>query len=508
MSLSNLGEDKMRMGILLALLALALGFGSFALWTDAKDRAALEREARFSKPFNDSIEAFQQKRYLDAEAILVGLQSETERDSPNSVNLASVLHGLGAVTHLQHRDVEAESYYKRAVEIRKKLLKPDDPELASSLTGLALALGDEGHDVEADQYNREVIAICRMHPEIYRGSYAMNLLDVGYFDFRRKRLEEAQEFLTEAVTAFEKYEGPASLNLALASTGLAEVYETEGKYPESEASYRKSLAIQEAHLNPGDADIGRTLDGLANIRYIRGASSEAAALRRRSSAIYENANPTLSVPEAVLFNRRAESQAWEGNYKKAESLYKQAASMEEAKYGPEHPRVAEELDALARMYRDVPSLNINLAEPVFQKILAIREKHFGADSPETAATESDLALLYFYEKKYDTCKSLAARALPIQEKAFGSEGVLVSTTLNRLGLCQRDLNQFEQAEVSLSRALEIRTKHFQPDHPWIAVSVENLASVYRAEGDAEKANLLLQTSLAKHGKGQPRRDRN
>jgi len=94
------------------------------------------------------------------------------------------LHGLGAVTYLQHRDSEAAAYYKRAVEIRKKLLKPDDPELVSSLSGLAQALRDEGHDAEADRYYRETLLIYREHPEIYRGDYAMYLLNVGDFAFR------------------------------------------------------------------------------------------------------------------------------------------------------------------------------------------------------------------------------------------------------------------------------------------------------------------------------------
>ena len=87
---------------------------------------------------------------------------------------------------------QAAAYYKRAVQIRKKLLKPDDRELVSSLCGLAQALREEGNSTEADQYNREILAIYQQHPEIYRGDYAMYLLNVGVFALRRHRLEEAQ----------------------------------------------------------------------------------------------------------------------------------------------------------------------------------------------------------------------------------------------------------------------------------------------------------------------------
>src|SRR5882762_8556829 len=108
--------------ILLGFLALALGLGSFALWKRAQDRAALDREARFSNPFRDSLVAFQQKRYLDAEAILSGLLQETERKWPGSAHQARALHGPGAVTPLWDTATEREAHYKPALEIRKNLL--------------------------------------------------------------------------------------------------------------------------------------------------------------------------------------------------------------------------------------------------------------------------------------------------------------------------------------------------------------------------------------------------
>lgn len=490
----------MRLRILLGFLSLALVLGSLALWKRAQAKASLEREARFSKPFSDSLLAFQQKRYADAEAILASLLQETERDSPGSVNEASVLHGLGAVTLLQHRDAEAEAYYKRAIEIRKKLLRPDDPELISSLTGLSQALRNEGHDTEADQYNRELLAIYRQHPETYRGDFAMCQLNAGYFAFERRQLEEAQKLLAEAVGNFERYEGPASPHLALAATTLAELYEDEGKYSESEALYKKALAIQEAQLSPDDAELGRTLDGLADVLFNQGKSSEAAILRSRSRAIYEAAGPSQTISEAVLLNRRGQSRADEGKYREAESLYKQAVQADEAKYGPDHPKIADDLSFLAGLYRDENGFPIEKAEPLFERMLAIREKNFGPDSPETASTVSGMALLYFFEKKYGRCESFAERALTIQQRVFGHEGLEVSTTLNRLGVCQRDLNKLDQAEVSLSRALAIREKYLPSDDHRIAISVQNLASVYRAQGHVEKATLLLKSPRGTRGK--------
>jgi tetratricopeptide (TPR) repeat protein len=488
----------MRLRILLGFLVLALGLGSLTLWKRAQDRASLQREARFSNPFNDSLVAFQQKRYIDAEAILTGLLRETERESQGSAHAASVLHGLGAVTFLQHRNVEAEGYYRRAVSIRKKLLKPDDSELVSSLSGLAQTLREEGHEGEADQFYRETLVIYQRHPEIYRSEYAMCLLNVGAFALKQDQRAEGENLLVGAVTNFEKYEGDGSPHVALAATSLAELYEDESKYSESETLYRKALIIQEVQLSPDDPELGRTLDGLAAVLFVQGHSTEASSFKMRSRAIYEKAVPSQTVSEAVILNLRGQARAADGKYREAEALYKQAVKADEAKYGPDHPKVADDLNFLGKLYRDEQSFPIGRAEPIFQKILSTRQRNFGQNSPEAAQTLSDMALLYFYEKNYVGGGSFASRALPIQEKAFGPDSLEVSTTLNRLGLCQRDQGKLFQAETSIARSLAIRKRYLQPGHPWIAVSLENLASVYRAQGQSERASLLLESSRLIH----------
>jgi hypothetical protein len=101
----------MRLRILLGLLSLALvfaaTFGFFTLRNRARQKAEIARKLRFAIPYNSAITAFQQNRYADAEAILTGLLPELERDSPDSVSMASVLHGLASLAHIQGRNVEA-----------------------------------------------------------------------------------------------------------------------------------------------------------------------------------------------------------------------------------------------------------------------------------------------------------------------------------------------------------------------------------------------------------------
>ncbi len=109
--------------------------------------------------------AFVEKRYIDAEAILTAMLAQIERDEPGSGHEAIVLHDLGATARVQNRISDAETYYKRAVDIQKKILSPDSPDLAFSLVGLSQTLHDDGREAEVGEIAREILAIFRQHPE-------------------------------------------------------------------------------------------------------------------------------------------------------------------------------------------------------------------------------------------------------------------------------------------------------------------------------------------------------
>jgi tetratricopeptide (TPR) repeat protein len=491
----------MRLKVIVPLLAVAVGFGGYTLWSQAKDRAALEKEKRFVNPYNESIAAFQQKRYTDAEAILTGMLPELEKDSPGSANLGSVYHGLGAVTHLQHRNAEADGYYRKAVAIRTKVLASDDPELASSLSGLCQTLHDEDLEADADAYDRQALAIYRAAPGKYRNEFATTLFNIGDFAMRQHHNEEAESLLKEAADNYEKFGTAKSTNLALADARLGSLYIDEKRYSEAEAVLQKALAIQTDRVTPNDPDLARTLQYLSALRYDQGRKAEGDALSQKASTAFANAKPTQTESAADLLIEQANTFTSQGEYTQAINAYQKAIDSDTQESGAGSPRVAHDVLYLAWLYRDRVQSQMEKAEPLFEQALAIREKGVGPDSAEVAEILSDESLLFFYEQKDQRGVAAATRALTIQTKTSSPGSLEVSTTLNRLGLCQRDLNQFPQAEASLQRALAIREKQLSPDHTWIAVSLENLASVYVCERDFAKAKPLVDRAREIRQKG-------
>jgi tetratricopeptide (TPR) repeat protein len=83
-------------------------------------------------------------------------------------------------------------------------------------------------------------------------------------------------------------------------------------------------------------------------------------------------------------------------------------AIEEKRFGPEHPRVAERLDKLAQLLRATGRLAE--AEPSMRRVLAISEKHFAPDHPNVATARDNLARLLREAKRPKEAEELLGSA--------------------------------------------------------------------------------------------------
>ena len=63
------------------------------------------------------------------------------------------------------------------------------------------------------------------------------------------------------------------------------------------------------------------------------------------------------------------------------------------------------------------------ARCVYERALAIDEKHFGKDHVQVAITMNNLAIVFKYLGHYEDARCLYERALAINEKHFGKDHV-------------------------------------------------------------------------------------
>lgn len=494
----------MRRLILFGLLLMTAGWGAWTLVQHRREAAERQRETvrhageeALGATYQQATKEFYNENFGLAEKLFVQILPDAEKAYPNDTRLAALLSMLGACYREDHKYQQAEPLLARAVQIYKKISPPDvagTMHAEANLAGVYIT----GEDyASAERYLSDALQLCEKVPPGLAYERGNLLLQLGSMRSDQGRYPEAEELLKASVQALKGNPSPwAQKDLGSAFNHLGTAYSRENRYAEAKQQYLEAVKIEEKRFGARspEARLARECVGEAYLE--EGDLSKATVFLNQAQEIFRNVSTPGSYSRVeILLDFGGVAQA-EGDYGKAEGLYKQAVRTAEETAGPENPEVARVLSYLGDLYRDQQQFDITNADPVLERALAINKKTLGAEHSSTASAYSDLSLLRFYERRPQEAKRFAEQALPIQEKIYGPESLPVSLTLNRLGLAQRDLRQFAQAEATLERALAIRERNLPPRHPWLATSFNNLASAYLAAGQPEKAAPLLRRAEA------------
>ena len=120
---------------------------------------------------------------------------------------------------------------------------------------------------------------------------------------------------------------------------------------------------------------------------------------------------------------------------------------------PAHAQSPELLDAYNRFSELDAEGRYHEAIPFAEKAVALVEREFGPDDPNTATLLNNLAELYRVQGKYAEAEPLYQRALAILENALGPDHPDVATALNNLAALYHAQGQYAEAEPLLMRAL-------------------------------------------------------
>ena len=149
--------------------------------------------------------------------------------------------------------------------------------------------------------------------------------------------------------------------------------------------------------------------------------------------------------------------------------------------------------------RVVPERHLSthrFCEALYRRTLAIREKSFGKDSPQLAASCSNLAVLLQHSEPklpehVDEAERLLNRGLAIRRAVFGDEHSETAASYHLLGtLKYYHRNDLDAAERLYQRALELRVKYFSRHSDRAGQTLFNLANLARSKGEEERAEAL------------------
>jgi len=187
---------------------------------------------------------------------------------------------------------------------------------------------------------------------------------------------------------------------------------------------------------------------------------------------------------SLLYNIATNNQNY-GDYDKALHWFEKERKIKEKIYGTDHPNTAATYNNIANVY----NLQGKYDEALhwYEKSIEINEKFHGTDHPNTATTYNNIGQVYYSQGKYDEALLWLEKVRKINEKALGTDHPHTATTYNNIAGVYKTQGKYDEALLWLEKVRKIDEKTNGTDHPDTATIYNNIAIVYRNQGNYDEA---------------------
>src|SRR5215467_7219531 len=242
--------------------------------------------------------------------------------------MATVYHNLGLYSR-------ATMLEQESLEIRKRVLGPDNPETLAVMSDVARDFIDEGHLDEAVKLSREVLDRQR---RILGPENPQTLATMNYFGealFQQGHWDEAENIYRQLIPLARRVLGPENRETLTYMGSLALCINHQGHYVEAEGLDREILDIRRRVLGPEHPDTLMSMNDLAYVLYREHRAPEAEKLDRGA---FESRLRVLGPehPDSLASMTGVASDLFlEGRYSEAEKLDRRALNLYRNSLGPE-----------------------------------------------------------------------------------------------------------------------------------------------------------------------------
>lgn len=275
-----------------------------------------------------------------------GLVIAEQHSGPDTPETAAALTQLGISLHRLARFADAEAAFRRALDIRSRVLAPGDRRIAIAAMNLALTLGERGELIEAEGLLNRARAQLSRSPGDDPASgtiltaLGLNLSMQGRYAEAEAPLREALDIRARTLPATHPLVAAAYVNLGQCLIGLK-----RGR--DAVTYFRRGLAGLEASLAPDHPDV---IGGYLNLGSALGlerddAGAEAAyreVLNRAARSLPPN-HPYIANTKLALGIQYREQR----RLAEAQTMLASALAIFEAIYPADHPKIASALLLLA-----------------------------------------------------------------------------------------------------------------------------------------------------------------
>jgi tetratricopeptide (TPR) repeat protein len=273
---------------------------------------------------------------------------------------------------------------KWALAIAEKNLGLSDPKLADSLSLLAAFYADLNRLEEAELLEKRALTL--------RKNSAQNLDLMGLIEVGLKKNSQAENLIHEALTALEKSNQPDPALMIHLWGDLERAYLEDQNLPEAQSCLEKALEVAQKNFSPDDPKVADAMEDLANFYRDNGPSDKAEPLYDSALKI---ATPLLgtaydyqTLPNLKRLARLAQET---GDFKSALDLWSKVLQVEKTALGSQHPQVAIAMMHMAKA--EVSLEQKEKAKSLLKDAISLLENYFQPDHPLMLEAKGQLSEL-------------------------------------------------------------------------------------------------------------------
>jgi tetratricopeptide (TPR) repeat protein/outer membrane biosynthesis protein TonB len=238
--------------------------------------------------------------HANAERALHAAIQAVEGVADSRLELATALIKLGTLKVETTQHLEAEEYFRRALEISEHALGPENLGLVPALKGLGTTRVLQGRPQDAEPLLTRALSISERHLGEDHPDLVILLNDLTRLYLKQGAHEFAEPLLLRLLE-MKRSKGEDHPEVATVLASLAAVRQALGRHEAAEQLWRRVLSIRERTLAPNHFSLATTLEQLAQTCVARGKAAEALHLFQRALTIRE---ATLGRDHASLRSSR------------------------------------------------------------------------------------------------------------------------------------------------------------------------------------------------------------
>jgi serine/threonine protein kinase len=256
----------------------------------------------------------------------IELQMENP-DDPATPEVRAVVLNIVGIIYRERGDYDkAEKNFTTALEIRRRVLEPNDPNIADSLNNLGLVRKRQERYAEAAAYYQQAVDLQRKSSFPDDARLARNIYNLASAYIAAGEFAKAKPVLAESLTLHQRLPKNPEL-IGYHVSAQARIAKGEGRWEEASTLAQQALAMQKEAVGDKHPTIVAALSDLGEILIHLGEKEKGLELLRQSDAMANDvfhtraAHPISRSVRATLIAALRES----GYAEQADTLEREAA---------------------------------------------------------------------------------------------------------------------------------------------------------------------------------------